>query len=134
MMGQFPDRRSSTRRPRRNARRGRSGGSRWPSRASSSRTVVSRRSTLFGDPNVHFEPDRTAIFDTKTALNGKLGLYWGCQDIDPSLSGDGRCGHGPPGPALLPVHAELQDADPRSRVLSGVLLLDAWTGSGSTRS
>jgi IgA Peptidase M64 len=44
---------------------------------------------LFGDPNVHFTAGtHTPVFDDRPSLNGKLGLYWGCQDIDPTLPGD----------------------------------------------
>lgn len=40
------------------------------------------------DPDVHFTPGtHTPVFDATPSLNGKLGLYWGCQDIDPSLAG-----------------------------------------------
>jgi hypothetical protein len=43
---------------------------------------------LYGDPGVHFTAaEHTPIFDDNPSLNGKLGLYWGCQDIDPSLPG-----------------------------------------------
>jgi hypothetical protein len=38
---------------------------------------------LFGDPDVDFTPTHKPVFRKRTALNGMLGLYWGCQDIDP---------------------------------------------------
>ena len=42
----------------------------------------------FGDPDVHFtEATQTPIFDKRPSLNGMLGLYWGCQDINPDLPG-----------------------------------------------
>ncbi len=41
---------------------------------------------LFGDANVTFTAD-TPVFSTPTSRNGMLGLYWGCQDIDPDLPG-----------------------------------------------
>jgi len=45
---------------------------------------------MFGDPDVHFtETRQTPIFENgRQALNGSLGLYWGCQDIDPALPGE----------------------------------------------
>ena len=43
---------------------------------------------LFGDPNVRFSGiARTPVFDKTPSLNKKLGLFWGCQDIDPTLHG-----------------------------------------------
>lgn len=43
---------------------------------------------LFGDPKVHFtKGTQTPVFERTPSLNGKLGLYWGCQDIDAKLSG-----------------------------------------------
>lgn len=43
---------------------------------------------LFGDPSAHFtQVTKTPIFDGTPSLNGKLGLYWGCQDINPLLPG-----------------------------------------------
>jgi hypothetical protein len=42
---------------------------------------------LFGDPNVHFDATHAPVFDATPSLNGKLGLYWGCQDIDETLPG-----------------------------------------------
>ncbi len=41
---------------------------------------------LYGDPHVHFtSTTHTPIFDATPSFNGMLGLYWGCQDIDPSV-------------------------------------------------
>jgi hypothetical protein len=41
---------------------------------------------LFGDPDVDFTTP-TPLFTTMASRNGMLGLYWGCQDIDPDLPG-----------------------------------------------
>jgi IgA Peptidase M64 len=42
----------------------------------------------FGDPNVHFtRATQTPVFDKRRSRNGMLGLYWGCQDINPALPG-----------------------------------------------
>lgn len=38
---------------------------------------------LFGDPDVDFTATHKPVFRKRTARNGMLGLYWGCQDIDP---------------------------------------------------
>ncbi len=41
---------------------------------------------LFDDPDVTFTA-HTPMFNTLTSRNGMLGLYWGCQDVDLSITG-----------------------------------------------
>ena len=43
-------------------------------------TDVLTNAQVGGDPE-------TPVFDARPSLNGMLGLYWGCQDIEPSLPG-----------------------------------------------
>ena len=46
----------------------------------------------YGDAGVHFTATlQTPVFDAKPSLNGKLGLYWGCQDIDTNAPAPPMC-------------------------------------------